>query len=285
MSSVQYVFVGGDDGESHVIVFVPGYAPQVAHSSHPNYARIVDGAKAGDASVVALFDISATVAEHFDSLSDRVAVANGRLYFDGDEVNDTLSRHVLRFLDAGVDDWRPLVAFMENVAANPSAHSRDMLYDWLNAADDDGFTITPDGLIVGYKGVARDADGQLVSVNTGRAIVNGEAKTGAIPNPLGAVVEMPRSSVTFDPANGCSRGLHVGTYAYASGWARGALLEVHVNPRDVVSVPTDCGAQKMRTCRYVVVKTIDAPYSEPVVYDYDGDDAYGDEDYDDGWTY
>jgi hypothetical protein len=45
----------------------------------------------------------------------------------------------------------------------------------------------------------------------------------------------------------------------------------------------------MRTCRYTVVKTIDAPYSAPVVYDYDDDDArdecWGDDDSDGGWDY
>jgi hypothetical protein len=148
------------------------------------------------------------------------------------------------------------------------------------------FAITADGLVVGYKGVKRDADGQLVSVQSGRAIVDGTVHVGNIPNPLGAVVEMPRGEVTFDPANGCSVGLHVGTYDYAAGWAQGALLEVHVNPRDVVSVPTDCDSQKMRTCRYRVVATIDAPHTVPAVYDYDDDaddyddESWGDSDYD-----
>ena len=63
---------------------------------------------------------------------------------------------------------------------------------------------------------------------------------------------MPRGEVQHDPESGCSTGLHVGTYAYAQGYARAALLTVHVNPRDVVSVPTDCDAEKMRVCRYVV---------------------------------
>jgi hypothetical protein len=63
---------------------------------------------------------------------------------------------------------------------------------------------------------------------------------------------MPRSDVQHDPARSCHTGLHVGTYEYAHSYADAALLTVLVNPRDVVSVPTACGATKMRVCRYVV---------------------------------
>jgi hypothetical protein len=269
---LSYTIVSDGD-ESNIVVFVPGESPYVAHSSHPNFDAIVEGAKDGDESVTALFDISESVGERFRLLTDRVSTKYGRLYLDGEEVADVLADHVLRFLDEGVADWRPLVRFLEKVAANPSRHSRTQLYEWLARRD---FTITDSGDIVGYKGVARDESDQLVSVNRGRAFVSGVEHKGAIPNPLGAVVTMPRSDVQDNPAEGCSYGLHVGTYDYAKGWARGALLEVHVNPADVVSVPTDCDAAKIRTCRYVVVKTIDAPHTAPVVFD-DYGDEYGDE--------
>jgi hypothetical protein len=276
---LSYTIVSDGD-ESNIVVFVPGESPYVAHSSHPNFDAIVDGAKSGDESVTALFDIADSVCERFQQLTDRVSTKYGRLYLDGEEVADVLADHVLRFLDEGVSDWRPLVKFLEKVAENPSRHSRTQLYEWLSRRD---FTITDSGDIVGYKGVARDESDQLVSVNHGRAIVNGVEHKGAIPNPLGAVVTMPRSAVQDNPAEGCSYGLHVGTYEYAKGWARGALLEVHVNPADVVSVPTDCDAAKMRTCKYVVVKTIDAPHTAPVVFSEEwdeeeigDDDAFGD---------
>jgi hypothetical protein len=269
MAPLQYTLVGHDDG-SNIVVFVPGSPPLVAHSSHPNFDKIVEGALAGDDSVTELFDVAATAAQRFQRLSERVTTANGRLYLDGEEVANALTTQVLRFLDQGVDDWEPLVKFFENVQANPNEHSREQLFSWLDAED---FTITPDGMIVGYKGVQKTDDG-FESINRGSAIVDGEVKQGAIPNHIGAVVEMPRNKVAFDPSTGCSTGLHVGTYDYASRFARGALLEVHVNPRDVVSVPTDCSWAKMRVCRYVVVDTIDAPYSSALL-GYDNDDGWG----------
>lgn len=284
MPKLSFTIVGDED-ESNIVVYLDGQM-RVAHSSHPYFEAIVGGARTGDASIIDLFDLSEVAATRFDRLSERVTVANGTIYLDGEAIDNVLTEQVLRFIDAGLDDWKPLVAFFENVQANPNPHSREQLFAWLAGEE---FTITPDGMIVGYKGVAKGDEG-LTSINSGRAIVNGEVHNGRIPQPFGGIVEMPRSAVAFDPGSGCSTGLHVGTYGYANGFAQGALLEVHVNPRDVVSVPTDCSAQKMRVCRYSIVKLIDAPYTVPVVYDdeydeYDKYDGWGDneDDEDEGW--
>jgi len=279
---MQYTIVGSEDGTSNVTVFVPGRAPMVAHSSHPNFERIVEGVTAGDESVADLFDIAQTASSKFERLTDRVTTANGRLYLDNEEVDNALATQVVRFLSEGVEDWKPLVRFFENVQMNPNEHSREQLYDWLNKRD---FTITDSGMIVGYKGVQKNGE-DLVSVFTGRAIVDGETKNGHIPNYIGAVVEMPRGEVTHDPATGCSTGLHVGTYDFAKSYAHGAMLEVHVHPRDVVSVPTECDWAKMRVCRYTVVDTIDAPHTTPVLdtgYEDEeewGEDFWGDREFD-----
>jgi hypothetical protein len=272
---MQYTIVGTEDG-SNITVFVPGQAPLVAHSSHPNYDKIVAGVLANDENVAELFDVSVAVAEKFDRLTERVSVANGRLYFDAVEVDNSLANQVVRFLNEGVEDYKPLVKFFDNVQQNDNEHSREQLYDWLNTRD---FTISPDGMIVGYKGVTPLEDNVFESISSGRAIVNGEVQNGRIKQKVGDVVEMPRNEVQFDPAVGCSTGLHVGTWDYASDFGRGAVLTVNVNPRDVVSVPTECENQKMRVCRYTVAATTDVPYSAPVWDDFE--DEWDDEDEDD----
>ena len=155
--------------------------------------------------------------------------------------------------------------FYENILSNPNEHSREQLYGWL--ANYKSFTITYDGYIVGYKGVKTDADGNRWSTSSGKAIVDGEEVTGYIPNEDFSTVEMPRSEVQHNPRSGCSTGLHVGTHNYARGYGN-TLIEVHVNPRDVVSVPTDCSSQKMRVCRYVIVGPVTDEYSEPVLDNY-----------------
>jgi hypothetical protein len=255
----------GDGEEANVVVFVPGEdGPLVAHSSHPNFNAIVTAARAQDHGIVELFDVASTIAQKFERLSERITTANGELFLDGEALDGVVTDHILRSMEAGLKDWEPLVKFIEALSTNPNQESVDQLYTWLKSA---GLVIDTDGMIVGYKGVqGRGSQSDPYrSVNSGKAIVNGEVRIGNIPNGPGDVVEMPRSEVEFDPSVGCSQGLHVGSYAYASGWARGALLEVRVNPRDVVSVPTDCNAEKLRCCRYTVVDVIDQPYESPVI--------------------
>lgn len=268
-----YHHVKTEDGRESLTVFTPSGAPVVATGDHPNFAELLEGAQS-DTSIDdlrALADLSSVVAQHFETLSERVAVAHGRVFFDGDEIDSTITQQIIRCLDdPSVGDWKPLVLFMENVAANPNEHSREQLFDWLR---DREFTITSDGCFIAYKGVYsrnEDADDTFPyqSSSRGEAIVNGERYEGAIPNGVGATVEMPRSDVQHNPAAGCSTGLHVGTYKYAEGYAQAALLTVHVNPRDVVSVPTDCNAEKMRVCRYVVSDDEPTPPEQSAAIDY-----------------
>lgn len=276
MSPIAYHHVKREDGSESVTVFLPGEHPQVVQDDHPHFGAILDAVEYGNpdpAELHELVDLSHAVEARFTKLSERVSVANGRVYFDGDEVDDTLTRQIVRVLDEGIEDFTPLVKFMENLAANPQDHSRSQLYEWLARRD---FTITPDGCLVAYKGVESDGKGGYQSLHAGGGIVNGEPVEGKVPNPVGAVVELARTSIAFDPAVGCARGLHVGTYDYAKGYSRnGALLRVKVNPRDVVSVPTDCDAAKVRVCRYTVEAHIDAPHTQAVFYgDTDDDQGY-----------
>lgn len=231
---------------------------------------MVAGVLADDPAVLDLFNLAKAVSERFSRLTERVSTANGRLYFDGDEVANALAAQVIRFLDEGVDDWQPLVNFFEKVEANPNEHSREQLYRWLDRHD---FTITPSGDFVGYKGVGND----LKSIHSGPGIVDGVPMNGRLPNNPGSMVEIARSAVHHDPSVGCSTGLHVGTHGYASSFGA-VCLEVHVNPRDVVSVPTDCGDQKVRCCRYLVVGQVEAAYDSAYIESDEDDDSFEDED-------
>jgi len=269
-----------------VITVVVDGEPYCASNEHPNFSEIVDRASKGDASVVDLFDVSNTIAKKFEYLSDRVSVSDGVVYFDGEPINSVLNTQIVEFMKNGMD-FMPLVNFYEKLEQNPNEDSRNQLYAWLDAHK---FTITPEGDLLGYKGVALDANGDYVSVNHGRAIVNGQEVRGAIPNKIGDVVTMPRSEVQFDPSVGCSTGLHVGTWNYAKDWAKGAVLEVAVNPRDVVSVPHDCSAQKLRTCRYVVTGVATGDYGTPLraasnTWDDDSYDDYDEDEWADGEDY
>jgi hypothetical protein len=261
--------------DSNITIFTAGGEMFTANSEHPNWEAIVSGVLAGDESVANLFNVVKSIETNFNKVSERVSVLNGRVYFDGEEIDNALSKQILRFMNEGVEDWKPLVAFFEKIATNPLEHSREQLYRWLETHD---FTITPDGDIVGYKGVRALSDGTYTSISQGPAIVDGKPVNGAVPNAIGSVVEMPRSQVAHDPNVACHTGLHVGTWEYARDFAQGAVLEVHVNPRDVVSVPVDCHSQKVRTCRYTVVGVLQDNYKTSVLeHDSEDDDEFDDD--------
>jgi hypothetical protein len=67
---------------------------------------------------------------------------------------------------------------------------------------------------------------------------------------------MARSLVDDNRDVACSVGLHVGNHHYASTFLGGGskLLTVKVNPRDVVSVPSDSNDEKIRACRFTVLE-------------------------------
>jgi hypothetical protein len=266
MSLIFSLIQSADDAA--ITLVIPGRDPLVASKAHPNFESIVgaclasqQGESVDESEVADLFDIAATVERKFQRLGKRVSVEGDTVYFDGDPVESFLTDQILRFIDAG-EDVTPLVNFWEKCENNPTDHSREQLYDWLRKHQ---FTITADGDIVGYKGVRKATDGGFESIHSGPARVNGEAVNGHVPNNPGDVIEMPRSEVRHDPGVSCSVGLHVATYSYASGFAQGAVLEVHVDPRDVVSVPTDSGGQKVRACRYTVVGEVEKPYDGPII--------------------
>lgn len=168
-----------------------------------------------------------------------------------DPVSDVVLGAAIRVSHEGGDP-EAITAFLRRLEKNPSAASRSQLFAWLAA---EGFTITPDGLIVGYKATQTDE----TSISFGHepvtvSVPDGEPITlsGHIPYPVGAEVSMDRALVDDNRNSPCSVGLHVGTHAYAVGFGKRIIL-VLVDPADVVSVPRDANDQKMRVCRLVVL--------------------------------
>src|SRR4029077_12766508 len=79
---MQYKIVGNEDGSQTIAVFHNGEIYS-AKDYPPNWDAIVTAALEGDESIVELFDVAQTIATSFESVSERVSVANNRVYFDG----------------------------------------------------------------------------------------------------------------------------------------------------------------------------------------------------------
>lgn len=217
--------------------------------SHENLDQIIEALGLGE-DVGHLFDAGRAVQKTFDDIHEgRVAVRGGVVYFDEEPVRNKIVDTILQFIQDG-SPITPLVKFMERLAANPIEHSRDMLFQWI---DNNGLEIDDDGMIVAYKYVGEG----YRSIASGKAFTDGIEYVGNIPNPIGAVVTMPRSEVEHDPSQHCHVGLHVGGSVYVEWYGSrsrdGHLLRVRFDPRDVVSVPNDHSFGKVRVCRYEVV--------------------------------
>lgn len=243
-----------------------------ADSSHPHWKAILQGLYDNDPEVFELFDVQGGLVKHMTSLSDRISFDGYNILFDGDVQSGPLAEHLVRCLESGVQDYEPVVKFWEKVAQNPDQRSREQLFTWLQNCE---FTITGEGDILGYKGVTTKAEGEFLSIHAGTAWVDGKEVKGQIPNQPGTEVSMPRSKVHNDPNTHCSHGLHIGDWSYASSFGYGVVLEVHVNPRDVVSIPNDHSYRKMRACKYKVVKVRDQESKRPIER-FDEDEWQGD---------
>lgn len=274
---ITYTLSTSEDGTTSTLtVFIDGRLRTVP-DTHSNFRELVNylvgcsanGEQPDHDTVAEYLDLLVKVGSRLTSLSERVRVQGSTLYFDNDPVEGPLADHILRLIEEGDEEgWKPFVKFMENLAQNPSRKSREALFEFLIRYK---MTITPDGHFIAYKGVVpRSGEDTLYlySVSSGRAIVNGVVHKGQIPNPLGAIVEMPRSKVNPDNYVGCSYGLHAGTWEYASEFVRGRgkILIVKINPRDVVSVPNDCAYQKIRVSRYQNLSIVENPLTTATYY-------------------
>jgi hypothetical protein len=139
-----------------------------------------------------------------------------------------------------------LIKFLERLMANPSRRAINELYAFLSHKN---LPITDAGTFLAYKSVRSDYTDHY---------------SGNFNNSIGNTLEMTRNNVCDDHNQGCSVGFHAGSLQYAStfGGGESILLIVEIDPADVVSVPSDCNCQKLRTCKYTVVAKYDGPLPE-----------------------
>lgn len=198
-----------------------------------------------------LADIPTIVDRNALYLTDRgVDVVHGLVRIDGESLPSELNSKLLQLIELKLP-LLPLINFWRKLKNNPSFNSRLMLYKFL---DHNGHPITQEGKFVAYRAVRNDFL---------------DKHTGTIDNSVGKEVRIDRSQVDDNPNNTCSHGLHVATFSYAQGFASGddKLLEVHVDPADVVCVPVDYNGTKMRVSAFTVVAETQKIREEVVLCD------------------
>lgn len=157
-----------------------------------------------------------------------------------EKLHPVLAKKLIEFASDGYC-YKAFRKFLENLKDNPNKNSAEQLYLFLEA---NHFPITADGCFLAYKSVKKQCGNRLV-----------DHYSGQFDNSVGKIVKMDRKSCDSDRTVTCSRGLHVAAFQYAHEFrSDSTIIEVKVNPKDVVSVPNDYNNQKMRVCEYYVVK-------------------------------
>jgi len=169
------------------------------------------------------------------------------LNYKGAEIPEDLHDRIFKTARTGKDP-SGLMNFWERLTKNPSKRSLEQLYTFLQHT---GIPIDEEGFFLAYKGVRADWK---------------DVHSGTFTNTPGAVMEMERNQISDDPRVHCAEGFHVGALAYAKPFAGtgGRTVICRVDPADVVSVPYDHSAQKVRVRKYTVVGIygIDMPDSQ-----------------------
>ncbi len=261
------------DGNGHWHVTVSN-RPLSFDPTHPEYTALIDCVRTGDEEeFIRLMETGHTIENWSEGDFQFI---DGFLFYDDEPVRKVITNRIVQMLKENWDH-KPMLKFLENLYENVSNRAVNEFYDWIQHK---GLAITPDGCILGYKGVAvyegvnQDdmngnplTEGDLVDKYTGNSYRNN----------VGDEVSMKRRKVDDNCNNGCGTGLHAGTFEYASEWAgsSGKVVLVKIDPRDVVSIPVDCDFQKLRCSKYTVVDVAREIIETAVVDDY-CDDEYDD---------
>ena len=216
------------------IVVIIDNQPHTITSTHIGYEKIKEAIKANDWDAVK--DVIDPKKQILEYGAGNVAIQGSKVFWKEREMHGVLTSRLIEMYQDGFP-VEPLIAFMENLMQNPSKRAVEELYGFLEKGN---LPLTPDGHFLAYKKVRQDFK---------------DCHTGTMDNSVGQVVEMERNAVDDDQNRTCSAGLHFCSKEYLPHFgghdARTVILKI--NPRDVVSIPTDYNNAKGRACRYEVI--------------------------------
>jgi hypothetical protein len=216
------------------IVVVIGSTSHTISRTHITYQKVLDAIKAADWDAVKELIEPRKVVLNYGA--GNISIQGETLFWKGVEMHSSLTQRMIQMLKEGFP-IEPLVLFMENLMQNPSRRAVTELYGFL---EKNSLPITPDGHFLAYKKVRTD----YLDIHS-----------GTMDNSVGKILEMERNVVDDDKDRTCSTGLHFCSLEYLPyfGGSDSRTMIVKINPRDVVSIPSDYNDAKGRTCRYEVI--------------------------------
>ena len=228
------------------IVVVIGNKSHTVSKTHITYEKVLNAIKAGDWDLVK--DIIEPKKVVLNYGKGNVSIQGEELFWKGKPLHNTMATRMITMLQEGFP-IEPMVNFMENLYQNPSKRSVDELYNFLEKSQ---LPITPDGHFLAYKKVRGNYF---------------DCHTGTMDNSVGKIVEMERNEVDDNKDRTCSAGLHFCSLDYLSHFGGERIMIVKINPRDVVSIPSDYNDTKGRACRYEVIGELNADEAPADAFD------------------
>lgn len=213
--------------------------PYPVAADHGCFAAILDALRSGDDEAVrSALLVKKKIVETYKH--GNVTIVDDVLCYKGKPLNEAMNSRIMSVFRNGFS-LDPIAKFIDNLMENPAEHAREELYQFLEAG---GNPITEDGHFLAYKVVRNNYK---------------DKHTGTMDNSVGTVVEMPRSAVNTNRHDTCSSGLHFCSYEYIKHFRSGddRLMCVKVNPRDVVSIPSDYNDTKGRACKYLILSELE----------------------------
>lgn len=237
------------------IVLFMNNKPQKFASSDPKYAAIIAALRLPSDQQEAAINKAleaADVNRNIQSKGFQLNPNTREVSYYGELLPAPLAQKVFSLIEQNLPVTL-LEKFWENLKQNPSYNSVRELYDFLSYKE---LPITEDGCFLAYRGLRSDF--YSVSGNLETKVLQGTVNSqGQIYNGVGEHIEVQRNCVDDNRENHCSFGVHAGSWDYAHNWSRGKMVVVKINPKDVVSVPSDYNCQKLRCCAYTVVSEVE----------------------------
>jgi len=269
--SYPYIIQGNN------IVVVIGANSHTINKGHIAYQKVLDAIKVNDwETVKSVIEPKKVIISYG---AGNISIKGEVMYWKGREFHNAISRRIIQMFQDGFS-IEPMVLFMENLMQNPSYRAVNELYEFL---EKNTLPITPDGYFLAYKKVKADYTDVYSGTVSNRVahsftkeevaampIVSGKKKEVTVSIEDGVtVVQMPRNEVNDDKTQTCSEGLHFCSKEYLGSFGGDRIMILKINPRDVVSIPTDYNRSKGRACAYQVIAELgvnpDDAFDEPVM--------------------
>jgi len=271
---MSYVHISNED--SILVLNTDNGKEFKSYTTDDFYGEILALIQEGEYEKVFSYTIGDTVEEFFTQDGVSFNISNGMITIDGYNetvpLNDVLIDKIIKMKNDGFD-CGPMINFIKRLYYNTSRTSISELYLFLA---NNNLPITEDGYFIAYK-IVRDDYKDIFS--------------GEIDNSIGEYIKVSRNSVDDNRNNTCSFGLHFCSKGYLphyGSWRSSGdrCLLVKIDPSDVVSIPSDYGNAKGRTCAYTVIGEVEGDWRDELSDNgYTGKSVVSDDWYDDDLRY